>query len=162
MKNIKKEQEDIDQIRKDMPIVDRTAENFTSIDGLTDEENRELNGVLNPSETIDMSTRQETLKIQSKYFEKLINKTIDEIDLNKGNIQKRIVLEDRVIGLQKAKDLTDQQIEKENVREQQEEDITRLQKFKEWAKENMAGLPALVISIAGTITTIIVGSRKQF
>ena len=48
-------------------------------------------------------------------------------------------------------------MEKENVREQQE-DISRLQCFKNWAKENMVGLSA--ISIAGTITTIIVSAKK--
>ena len=36
----------------------------------------------------------------------------------------------------------------------------RLQRLKKWAKENMVGLSALAVSIAGIITTIIVGARK--
>ena len=51
-------------------------------------------------------------------------------------------------------------IEKENVREQEEEDMSRLQRFKKWAKENMVRLSATVISVAGIITTIIIGARK--
>ena len=39
-------------------------------------------------------------------------------------------------------------------------DLTRLVRFKEWAKENLVGLSALAISVAGIITTIIVGARK--
>ena len=42
---------------------------------------------------------------------------------------------------------------------EQQEDISRLQKFKESAKENLVGLSALAISVAGIIT-IIVDTRK--
>ena len=51
-----------------------------------------------------------------------------------------IELEERVIGLQEAIDKTIRQKELEEVREQQEEDISRLQHLKEWAKENRGGL----------------------
>ena len=50
----------------------------------------------------------------------------------------------------------------EEIREQQEEDISRLQCFKKWAKENIVGLSAIAISIAGIITTSIIGARKVF
>ena len=42
----------------------------------------------------------------------------------------------------------------------QEEDISRLQRFKEWAKENVVGISGLAIGIAGLITTIIIAARK--
>ena len=48
----------------------------------------------------------------------------------------------------------------EETRYQQEEHISRLQKFKEWAKENLVGVSTLAISVAGIITTIIIGTRK--
>ena len=47
----------------------------------------------------------------------------------------------------------------EETRYQQEQDITRLQRFKRWAKENVLGKSALAISVAG-ITTIVIGARK--
>ncbi len=46
------------------------------------------------------------------------------------------------------------------VREDQEEDITRLQKIKKRVKENLVGLSAVGISIAGIFTTIIMAGRK--
>ena len=118
-----------------------------------------MNGVLNPSKTIDKSTTQEFLKAQAHYTEKTLDKTIEERD-NTDNPVEYVELEERVIGLQKARDLTKEQMEKEEVREQQEEDISRLLHFKKWAKENMVGLSALAVSVAGIITTIIVGVRK--
>ena len=49
----------------------------------------------------------------------------------------------------------------EETRHQQEEDISRLQQFKEWAKENLVGLSAFAISVAGIITTIVIGAQKD-
>ncbi len=46
------------------------------------------------------------------------------------------------------------------LREDEEEDITRFQKLKKWLKENLVGLSAVGISIAGIITTIIMAGRK--
>ena len=158
-----------------MPMVERepSQEQMDEIDrinGLTEKEKRELRGVINPSETIDKSTRPESLKIQldhikkntadtKKLIENTIDKTYEERD-NTDNPENIIELEERIISLTKARDLTIEQMEKEEVREQQEEEISRLQRFKEWAKENMLRLSALAISIAGIITTIIVSARK--
>ena len=38
--------------------------------------------------------------------------------------------------------------------------MKRLGRFKKWAKENLLGVSVLAISIAGIITTIVVGARK--
>ena len=39
-------------------------------------------------------------------------------------------------------------------------DLSRLQRFKEWAKKNIVVVSALAISIAGIITTIVIGARS--
>ena len=39
-------------------------------------------------------------------------------------------------------------------------DLTQLEKFKRWAKDNPVGVSALAISIASIITTIVIGARK--
>lgn len=46
------------------------------------------------------------------------------------------------------------------MREQQKEDAKRLQRLKEWMKENALGLISVTITVAGIITTIIVSARK--
>jgi hypothetical protein len=39
-------------------------------------------------------------------------------------------------------------------------DLTRYKRFKKWAKENIAGVSAVAISVAGIITTIVMAGRK--
>ncbi|CAB4032814.1 Hypothetical predicted protein [Paramuricea clavata] len=39
-------------------------------------------------------------------------------------------------------------------------DLTRFERFKKWAKENIFGISAVAISVAGIITTIIMGVRS--
>ena len=39
-------------------------------------------------------------------------------------------------------------------------DLTRFERFKKWTKENIAGVSAVVISIAGIITTIVIAGRS--
>ena len=39
-------------------------------------------------------------------------------------------------------------------------DLTRLERFKKWAKENLVGVSAVAISVAGIITTAVVAGRN--
>ena len=110
-------------------MVDTTVE-YTSIKGLTPKEYSELQGVLNPPENIDKSTRPAILKAQAVHFQDTLDKTIEERD-NTDNLEEYKDLEERVIALREARDKTLNQLQLEEVREQQEEDITRLQRFKE-------------------------------
>ena len=73
--------------------------------------------------------------------------------------EKLTILGERIGGLTEVDTRLDTQSTNLQVRDQQEEDISRLQRFKKWAKGNIAGLSVLAISIAGIITTIVVGAR---
>ncbi len=44
--------------------------------------------------------------------------------------------------------------------ETERNDLTRSERFKKWAKENIAGVSAVAISIAGIITTIVIAGRS--
>ena len=44
--------------------------------------------------------------------------------------------------------------------EAEESDLGRLERFKKWAKENLVGISAVAIAIAGIITTIVVRARN--
>ena len=39
-------------------------------------------------------------------------------------------------------------------------DLTRFAKFKKWARENIVGISAVAISVAGIITTVVMGARN--
>ena len=44
--------------------------------------------------------------------------------------------------------------------ETQNNDLGKLEKFKEWAKNNLIGLSAIAITIAGIVTTVVIAGRK--
>ena len=74
--------------------------------------------------------------------------------------EREVELRDRTAWLENARDQTINQREREEVREIQEEDLTRLERFKEWMKDNWLGVSALAAGVAGLITTIIIGARR--
>ena len=43
--------------------------------------------------------------------------------------------------------------------EAQNNDLTRFERFKRWAKRNLGGISVVAISVTGTITTIVIGMR---
>ena len=44
--------------------------------------------------------------------------------------------------------------------EAQQNDLTRFERFKQWAKKNIGGISVVAISVAGIITTIVMGARN--
>ena len=39
-------------------------------------------------------------------------------------------------------------------------DVTRFERFKEWAKRNLGGISVVAISVAGIVTTMVMGARN--
>ena len=68
-------QEDRDETIRHMPMVDTNVE-YTPINGLTEHEKRELEGTLNPPDSIDKSTRSFFRKAQADHFQHTIDRTI--------------------------------------------------------------------------------------
>ena len=144
-----------------MPVVD-TNTKYTYVDGLSPKENRKFNDVLNPSNSIGPQSRIEdngVLQIQADSFEEALNETTEQQDQTENTVESS-KLEGRITGLRNARDRILEQRQLEETRAEQENDISRLQKFKELTKENLVGVSALAISIGAIITTIIVGTRK--
>ncbi len=44
--------------------------------------------------------------------------------------------------------------------EAEKNDLTRLERFKKWAKENLVGVSAVAISVAGIVTTVVISGRN--
>ena len=129
-----------------------------NIDVLTLGENRELRGVMRPSSTTEGRTGPHgALQIQADNFQETINKTQQQLGATSDDIE-QFDLRERITGLEYARDSTLEQRRMEEVREQQEDDVNRLERTKEWFKENWLGASALRESVAGLITSII-GTR---
>ena len=158
---------DFEKISSEMPMVtfvfdegESSGEMETDFGGLTPQENRELKGSLTPNTDILPETRDEALRIQADHFNRLLEETEEQLFDNEQDVDTLINLDERVSALKKARDLVLEQRDLEQVHGEQEEDITKFQKVKKWMKENLVGLSAIGITIAGIITTIIVAGRK--
>ena len=46
------------------------------------------------------------------------------------------------------------------VEEARNDDLTRFERFKRWSKKNLGGISLVAISVAGIITTIVMGARN--
>ena len=131
------------------------------IPGLTPMENRELRGVLDPTDTMDLESRtgdDGALQKQLEYFQDTINKTMELRD-ETGDTEEFINLEERIVALREARDRTVMQKELEEARQAQEEDISRFRKFVKWLGEEKVGLTGVAVSTASLITALLIHAR---
>ena len=110
---------------------DNTFENIELIDvsvarddipALTPLENRELRGVLDPTDTMDLESRtgdDGALQKQLEYFQDTINKTVELRD-ETDDPEEFLNLEERIVALREARDRTVMQKELEEGRQAQE------------------------------------------
>ena len=124
------------------------------IPGLTPTENREIRGVLDPTDTMDLESRtgdDGALQKQVEYFQDTINKTMELRD-ETDDTEEFINLEERIVALREARDRTVMQKELEEGRPAQEEDISRFHKLVKWLGKEKVGLTGVAVSTAGLIT----------
>ena len=158
----------IDEIVSDSveKIHTRLEDKATSIEALTitDQESREASMFLNPTGTVD--EKIDSLETQGEHFRL---EALKEADPRREQLYKNIsetaYLKADYIRLTEKDEQPENNEAKEIIEETADENesinnLKRLERFKEWAKENLLGVSALAISIAGIITTIVVGARK--
>jgi hypothetical protein len=148
----------VDETSATMPVIDTTPPRTTSLPGLTPQGNRELMGSLTPNIDVLEDTRDESLRIQADHFYTLMQEAAAEMD-REEDPERFIDISERVASLRQARDLVLEQRGLEGIRDAQEEDITRLENIKRWFRENLVGLSALGMSLAGIITTLVVAGR---
>ena len=145
---------------KDIELIDVRVTR-DGIPGLTPTENRELRGVLDPTDTMDLESRtgdDGALQKQLEYFQDTINKTMELRD-ETDNPEEFLNLEERILALREARDRTVMQKELEEVRQSQEEDISRFRKFVKWLGEEKVGLTGIAVSTASLITALLIHAR---
>ena len=153
--------------------VERISDNIDELTAkLSEQELREFAGVLNPKgPTRD---RIKALESQADYWKKVrleTEKVVEEGSPNEVNRAKGEVL--KLESLEKTARLqadnerlknNEKPIHEETLEiindEIQENDLSKLERFKNWARENLIGFSAIAISIAGIITTVVIAGRK--
>ena len=124
---------------------------------ISDQTIREFGGII---EIADHNLDNGALKTQENKFRKLAR---DEPKLLEKNLYKAMaeacVLKADEIRLrwnERPKSVAVQSMIEE---EAQQNDLTRFERFKQWAKKNLGGISVVAISVAGIITTIVMGAR---
>ena len=140
---------------------------------LTEQELREFAGVLNPKGPT-AEDRIKALETQVDYWESVRKETEKVVEEGSPNEVEKAKLElSKIESLEKTarlqadferlknneKPIHDETLDIIND-EIQENDLTKLERFKQWARENLIGFSAIAISIAGIITTVVIAGRK--
>ena len=145
---------------EDIELIDVRVTRY-DIPGLTPTENRELRGVIDPTDAMDLESRtgdDGALQKQLEYFQDTINKTMELRD-ETDDTEEFLNLEERIIALREARDRTVMQKELEEARQAQEEDISRFRKFMKWLGEEKVGLTGIAVSTASLITALLIHAR---
>ena len=100
------------------------------------------------------------LKTQEMEFRDAKNKakTLEEKELYEGMI-KVCVLKADEIRLRRNERPESEAVQSMVEEEAQQNDLTRFERFKQWAKKNLGNISLAAISVAGIITTIVMGAR---
>ena len=140
---------------------------------LTEQELREFAGVLNPKGPT-AEDRIKALETQVDYWESVRKETEKVVEEGSPNEVEKAKLElSKIESLEKTARLqadferlknNEKPVHEETLDiindEIQENDLTKLERFKQWARENLIGFSAIAISIAGIITTVVIAGRK--
>ena len=147
--------------------IDRRFDEISSSTEITWNELRELRGALykkeEQSEEIPIEEKLKALKIDEDHWKKESDKAKAEGKNNKAllydSIRKAAELKADKIRLKF--NLKPESEEAKNMLKEETDanDLARLEKFKKWARENVVGVSAIAISIAGIVTAAVMGAR---
>ena len=147
-------------------ISDRSDKIITQLTGQEIREFRGLLGINLPTleeeeEGITVETKINFVKEEEKYWKNKANEVEDDPQKSKlyetvADVAKLKADELRLRAYLKPESKTTQSIVEEKAKNN---DPARFERFKKWAKENLGGISVIAISIAGIITTIVMGAR---
>ena len=142
---------------------------------LSEQDLREFAGILDPKGAT-AEVRIKALEIQAEYWEKVkleAKEVADSDDVTESEAKRARSKQALFDSLERtAKLQADNERLKNNEKPIHDEtleiindeistsDLGRLERFKEWAKNNLIGLSAIAITIAGIVTTVVIAGRK--
>ena len=151
--SIERLESEIDEMVAD--IESRSVETSITLD------KEKIRGFRGITKTADHNLDNGGLKVQEDYFRNLARDEPNEL-------RSKLYEEMADICALKADEIRlrkNQRPESELARsiveeEAQNNDLTRFERFKQWAKKNLGGISVVAISVAGIITTIVMGARN--
>ena len=144
--------------------IDRRFDKISSNTEITANELRELRGTLYAGENEESGEeRIKALGIEMDHWKKESDKAKAEGKNNKALLydvmSKTAELKADKIRLKLNQKPVSEEVQSMIEEETDVNDLTRLEKFKKWARENVVGVSAIAISIAGIVTAAVMGAR---
>ena len=134
---------------------------------------REINGILHVDDNVDYDDLEDPnqkaqydakiagLEVNIEHWEKLEEKEQDpDKKLLYKTLKELCIAKKSYMGVKAGFRPESEEVLSMIQEEARTNDLTRLERFKKWAKENIAGVSAVAISIAGIIMTIVIAGRS--
>ncbi len=134
---------------------------------------REINGILHVDDNVDYDDLEDPnqkaqydakiagLEVNIEHWEKLEEKEQDpDKKLLYKTLKELCIAKKSYMGVKAGFRPESEEVLSMIQEEARTNDLTRLERFKKWAKENIAGVSAVAIPIAGIITTIVIAGRS--
>ena len=133
---------------------------------LTENELREFRGILDLKIPTVEQQREGGITVESRIDDLKTEKTHWREEAERQSESKKLLY--ATVAALKADEMrlrTNRRPESELARsivekEAENNDLTRFERFKEWAKKHLGGISVVAISVAGIVTTIVVGARN--
>ena len=156
-------------------LSDITQERYNEIEEKDIDENilREIKGIIHVDDTVDYDNLNDPdqknqlfykiagLQKQMRYFEDLEEKEQDPVKKLLYETSKDFCVAKKSYMEVKAGIKPTSEIVMPMIQEEVEiNDLTRFERLKRWTKENLVGVSAVAISVAGIITTVVISGRN--
>ena len=142
--------------------IDRRLKEISSSTEITANELRELRGTVYAKE--EGEERIKALGIEMDLWKKESDKAKVEGENNKALLYdamcKAAELKADKIRLKLNQKPVSEEVQSMIEEETDVNDLTRLERFKNWARENIVGVSAIAISVAGIVTAAVMGARN--
>ena len=134
---------------------------------------REINGIMHTDDDVDYDNladknqkelydgNTKSLKIHAEYWKNLEEKEQDPTKKQLYKTAKELCIAKKSYMEVRANQRPESEEALSMIQEEaRTNDLTRFEKFKKWAKENLVGVSAVAISVAGIIMTVVISGRN--
>ncbi len=134
---------------------------------------REINGIMHTDDDVDYDNladknqkelydgNTKSLKIHAEYWKNLEEKEQDPTKKQLYKTAKELCIAKKSYMEVRANQRPESEEALSMIQEEaRTNDLTRFERFKKWAKENLVGVSAVAISVAGIITTVVISGRN--
>ncbi len=152
----------IDERYKELPIDDPDKNIKREINGIMHtDDNIDYDDLADPDQRAQYDAKIAGLKVNIEHWKDLAEKEQDPTKKLLYKTSKELCIAKKSYMEVKANQRPESEEALSMIQEEADaNDLTRFERFKKWAKENLVGVSAVAISVAGIITTVVISGRN--